>query len=257
MPRYYLDTTALIERWAGEPAARDAVRRYLRNESHATSTHVRREWVRLIEGTAADVINAINDGEEDLTAIFARLSQGWGREQGQRLRILAMLAGGKRQVNVTELRTRSQQLLRTGSQELFEHHLDEVRDSSECGLARNRVEASRGGRLKLIDTCKRTDDICRQDQFVAENEGSWAAASQGLAEHGITDADRKMGKVGIKVGGDPPIGKGKNCYGRTGDISISVECGEGETLLTTDRSFEAIAKARRISVTRFQGTAPP
>jgi hypothetical protein len=229
----------------------------LGEETHATSTHVRREWVHLIEGTAADVINAIGEGDEDLTAIFARLSQGWGREPGQRLRVLAMLAGQKRQVSVTELRTRAQQLLRTGSQELFEHHLDEVRDGSECGLARNRPETGGGGRLKLVDTCKRTDDICRQDQFVAENEGSWAAASQGLVDHGVTDADRNMGKVGLEIAGNPPIGKGKNCYGRTGDISISVEGGAEETLLTTDRSFEAIAKVRGITVTRFQGTAPP
>jgi hypothetical protein len=229
----------------------------LKGEKHATSTHVRREWIRLIEGTTADVLNAMDDGQEELGAIFAKLSQGWGREAGQRLRVLAMLAGRNRQVSAVELRLRARQVLRSSSKQMFEHYLDEVRDGSECGLARNEVETVRGGRLVLVDKCKRTDVICRQDNFISENLGDWSSASQGLAKHSRRTSDQKMGKLGLEIAGDPPKGKGKNCYGRTGDISISTECAKDETLLTTDQSFEAIAKERGLLVTRVQGTSPP
>jgi hypothetical protein len=255
--RHFLDTTALVERWTGDPDARQAVSDALGEEKHASSTHVRREWIRLVEGTTAEVLNAMADGEEDLGTIFARLSQGWGREAGQRLRILSMLAGGNRRVSTAELRLRARQVLRATSKEMFEHHLDEIRDGSECGLARNRVQPVRGGRLVLVDKCKRTDQICRQDRFIEEQSADWTSSSKGLIDHAERKTDRNMGQLGLEIADDPPLGKGKNCYGRTGDISISIECAPTETLLTTDRSFEAIAKGRGISVHRFKGTSPP
>jgi hypothetical protein len=257
LTRYYLDTTALIERWAGDPQARRAVIDSLGDDKHATSTHVRREWIRLVEGTTAGVLNVIEGGQEGLGAIFAQLSQGWGRDAGQRLRVLAMLAGQNRQVSAVELRLRARQVLRSRSKQMFGHHVDAVRDASECGLARNEVEAAGNGRLALVDRCKRTDAICRQDQFIDERQDDWRTASQGLVEHSGRSGDQKMRKLGLKIADNPLQGKGKNCYGLTGDISISMECAPGETLLTTDRSFEAIAKSRGLSVKRVPATSPP
>jgi len=254
--RHYLDTTALLERFTGDATARGEVIGRLEGSEHATSTHVLREWIRLVEGTCAEVLNSMAEGEDDLGEIFARLSQGWGRETGQRLRVLSMLARGKREVSAIELRLRAQQIIRSGSREMFGHYLDEIRDGCECGLARLTVETERG-RMVLVDKCKRTDQICRQDQFIAERIEEWRAASKGLVEHGTRDSDKNMGKLGLAIAEDPPKGKGKNCYGRTGDISISCECGQDETLLTTDRSFEAIVRERGISVTRFKGTSSP
>lgn len=257
MTRHYLDTTALVERWTGDPDARRVVSQLLGGEKHATSTHVRREWIRLIEGTTADVLNAMAEGEEDLGAIFAKLSQGWGREAGQRLRILSMLAGGNRSVSSSELRLRARQILRNSSREMFEHYLDEVRDGSECGLARNQVEPVQGGRLVLVDKCKRTDQICRQDQFISEHLDDWKRSSVALTSHSGRKSDKNMGRLGSNIAADPQLGKGKNCYARTGDISISIECGPDETLLTSDESFRSIAKERGISVTKFKGTSQP
>lgn len=159
-------------------------------------------------------------------------------------------------MSATELDLRARQILRSGSQEMFMHHVDEVRDGSECGLARNEVKMS-GGRFVLVERCKRSDQICRQDRFIAQHLEEWEGASRGLISHATRKNDREMGGLGMKIAANPPFGKGKNCYARSGDISISCECAAEETLLTTDASFEAIAKERGLNVKRFEGTAPP
>jgi hypothetical protein len=211
----------------------------------------------MVDGTTADVLNAMAEGQEDLGSIFAKLSQGWGREAGQRLRILALLAGQNRYVSTVELRLRARLLLRSSSRLMFGHHVDEVRDASGCGLARREVEALRTGRLTLVDKCRRTDQICRQDRFIEERKEYWQDASQALVDHATRKSDQKMGKLGLEIAAKPLQGKGKNCYGRTGDISISLECDSDETVLTTDQSFEAIAKGRGFAVKRVAPTGRP
>ena len=256
MTNYYLDTTALIERWAGEADVRSEILELLKEGTHATSSHVEREWKGIVDGTAADVLNAIRDDADDLGSVFARLSQGWGRQPGQRLRILAMLVNQRPDSNPIELRLRAQQLLRCGSEQMLMHHVREVRDGSQCGLAKKEVEQRRDGRYALVDKCKRTDEICRQDQHVQDQLETWQRASSGLV-NSDRKSDRDMGKLGLQLAADASKRKGRNCYGRTGDISISLECRDDEVLLTTDRSFEAMAGEAGIKVKRVKATSPP
>ncbi|HET7483816.1 MAG TPA: hypothetical protein VFJ64_00400 [Solirubrobacterales bacterium] len=257
MTNYYLDTTALIERWAGEARVREEILALLDGGDHATSSHVRREWKRIIDGTAADVLNAIRDGQDDFGSIFARLAQGWGRQPGQRLRVLAMLANQLRNSSPVELQLRAQQILRCGSKQMFMHHIQEVRDGSECGLAKNEVRRGRDGRYALIDRCKRTDEICRQDQYVQDELPRWEGASQGLVDHSNRPSDQNMGKLGLELAASSAKRKGRNCYDKTGDISISLECDPDEVLLTTDQSFESMATKTGMSVKRIKATSPP
>jgi hypothetical protein len=254
---YYLDTTALVERWTGEAEVRDEIVALLDGGKHATSSHVQREWKRIIDGTVADVLNAIRDGQDDLGDVFARLSQGWGRQPGQRLRVLAMLANQLRDSSPTELRLRALQLLRCGSAQMFAHHVQEVRNGSDCGLAKNEVRRGRDGRYSLVDKCQRKEEICRQDQYIEDDVAAWQSASKGLVEHSSRSSDQNMGKLGLQLVTEPAKRKGKNCYGRTGDISIALECRPDETLLTTDASFEAMAKEAEITVRRVGATSPP
>ena len=259
MTTYYLDTTALIELWAGDGDTRAEIASLLeRGDGHVTSSHVRREWKRIVDSTAADVLNAIADGVSDFTDLYARLGQGWGRDSGQRFRVLAILANQEESVDLITLKLRAEQLLRYRSKVMFDHHLDDVRDGSECGLARNEVKRGPDGRYRLVDTCKRTDEICRQRDFIEERRALWRTASEGLLKHASRDGDRKMGRIGLEVLNEEDRRKGKNCYARTGDISISVECRPGEeTLLTTDRSFEAIGKEVGAAVQTVAATPGP
>jgi hypothetical protein len=259
LTRYYLDNSVHLERWTGDTPVRDEIAALLSGDEHVTSSHVLREWRHTVDGTAGDILNAIQGGAGDLSSVYARLSQGHRREPGQRLRVLAMLANQQREPSVVELRIRAQRLLRFSSKEMFLHKIKEVRNGSDCGLAKNEVKQGRDGRYSLVDRCRRKDEICRQDRFVEECRDKWKAASEGLVKHSDSKraGDRKMGKLGLELLHDASKRKGKNCYAQTGDISISLECEPGETILTTDRSFEAMSKETGVQVKRIQATPHP
>ena len=46
----------LIELYAGDRARRDEIQRLLGTEKHSTSTHVLREWKRVADGTAVEML---------------------------------------------------------------------------------------------------------------------------------------------------------------------------------------------------------
>ncbi len=259
MTRYFLDTTVQIERHAGAAAQRQAVDSRLVGAQHATSLQVLREWKRIVDGTSVDVLNLVRDGVDDFRELFARLSQGWGREAGQRLRVLAMLAGQSPAVEIPVLAARAELFLRSESIALFMAGLDEVRDGGQCGLAREVPKLQPRGRLELTTSCKKTDCDCVQPAFLEDRKVSIAATADVLADDNSYEALAKnirtvMGKP------DHNDRKGKACWGGHGlggDLSIALECRADETLLTTDRSFEVMAPALSLTVDRIAPTPGP
>jgi hypothetical protein len=261
LPRYFLDTTAHIERWAGDKTRQECVRGLLADDRHLTSTHALREWKHIIEGATADVLNALADGAGTMSEVLARLSQGWGRSTGQRLRVLSILAAGDEALDAELVEMRAQSLLRYRSHALFHHQIDEVRDSSECGLARNRVVSHKGKRELLNpdtnkDRCKKTDTICRQDAALGAKVTELESAADALSKSSES-SHRKMAQVAKAAVAKASERKGKNCYGSLGDISMALEVDGDEVVLTTDRSFEVMAPALGIAVERFNPTPPP
>lgn len=257
MTRYYLDTTAHLERHAGDRDRREAVKSRLGDDRHASSTHVLREWRHIVEGAAIDILNALSAGDNDASSLWARLSQGYGRAPGQRLRVLAMLSG--QSLDLDTLRLRAEVFLRSGADELFRHRLDEVRDASECGLAREDASLDSHGRWTLRRMCKKTECVCVQPQLLEDRRDDVSAIGAALRN----DARfRQMGRLAEKVmaSQDPLERKGKNCWGAGGvggDISIALECAPNETLLTTDASFDVIGPELGIQVERIAPTPPP
>ncbi len=257
MTRYFVETTAHLERHAGDGARRAEIEHRLGTELHATSSHVFREWKRTVDGTAVDILNVIEDGAVDLQDVFARLSQGWGREAGQRLRVLGMLGG--QELDIDRLRIRAEVFLRCESEELFMDGIDEVRDGPECSLAREQVRLERHGRRSLRTACKKTECVCVQPAFLQGYRASIAEAASRLR------ADKELAALGrhtAEVMARPNLldRKGKNCWGPIGlggDVSIALECRPDETLLTTDRSFQVIGPALGLTVDRIPATPQP
>lgn len=257
MTRYYLDTTAHLERHAGSAEVQREVARLLGDEEHATSTHVYREWKRIVDGGATDIVNALRSAE-GMKDVYARLAQGRGRSPGQRLRVLSMLAGGESTTETLGIRART--FLRVQSRALFEARLSDIRDGSACGLARE-VPRQREGRWELKTMCKKGECDCRQDEFLEEQQPRPDQAAAALDHSDARPADRKMGRTATKIlaSGKPLDRKGKNCYGGTlgGDISIALECAADETLLSTDESFGFICRALGLQHHRLSATPPP
>src|SRR5205823_2877705 len=126
--------------------------------------------------------------------------------------------------------------------------IDDVRDGSECGLARNQVFQDSRGRWLLVDRCKKTDRICREDQFLEDHRARASTAAEALADRAPRASDKKMGKTMVGMLSRPPDRKGKNCYWHTGDIAIALECASDEVLLTTDQSFDTICASLGLRV---------
>jgi hypothetical protein len=255
--KYFLDTTALVELHAGDRQRRDAVADRLGRDEHASSAHVLREWRHIVEGAAIDVLNAIGDGASELRDVWARLSQGYGRAQGQRMRTLAMLSG--QSLDVDSLAIRAEMFLRSGADVLFRNSVGVLRDGSQCGLAREPVTVEPSGRRKLKTTCKRGECVCDQPNFLAGEEARVAAATTALRQH---DEYRTAARRAAEAMNNPNLlaRTGKNCWGPGGlggDISIALECARDETILTTDKSFDVIGPAVGVAVERISPTPPP
>jgi hypothetical protein len=250
--RYYLDTTAHIERWMGDRATKGVVREKLKDRKHSTSSHALREWKHIVDRSAAEVLN-LEGQAGGLSSVLARLSQGRGRRAGQRLRVLSLLTAGANQLG-PDLPIRARALLRYQSKSYFNHLIDDVRDGSECGLAAKTVRRGTGGRLELQDTCVKTDDeICSQFGFLNSKKGELERVGAALTASG-TVGDRRLGKLALAAAQNPRDGKGKNCYAGLGDVCIALECGAKETLLTTDSVFTLMGNVLGFSVCRFNAT---
>lgn len=260
MTRYYLDTTAQIERHAGDPERRKIVQDLLRGEKHATSSHVRREWKGIVEDCAVDVLNACKKAET-IGDVFAQLGSGFFRKPGQRLRVLAILAGGDFPPSVDELEIRTRTFLRSEADALFCAGIDEVRDASVCSLSRERAAAQPNGRWSITTSCRKAECVCDHDEFVAANSAGLTEGAQAL-KASDDQKHRNMGTNTLKVlaSEDPLVAKGANCHqgkGPGGDLTIALECGDDETLLTTDHSFDIICPALNKRHLRFAHTPEP
>jgi hypothetical protein len=260
LTRYFLDTTAHVERWAGDITRQERVRGLLAGETHATSTHARREWKHIVEGTCVDVLNALRERPRTLSNVFARLSQGWGRSQGHRLRVLALLSGGESALDADLLEIRARAYLRYQAETLFVHSMDEVRDGSECGLAMNVGRQKSRGEWEFVNPgtgsewCKKTDQICCQDDDLEGKKGRLQAAGQALSK---SANHKRFGKAALEAVSSRAERKGKKCFGLLGDVSIALDCHQDEVVLTTDESFSVMAPALGLTVERFKPTPPP
>jgi hypothetical protein len=249
---YHLDTSAQVERWFGASEPRGRIERLLsEGEAHSTSTHVRREWKRIVDQSAAEILNTATS--EHLEDDLPRLAQGFGREPNRRQLVLFCLAA-EGDWTRDEIRLRAQHMLDFRSEEMFEEGLSAVRDNSQCGLARKEASRDRLGTYGIQTTCRKGDRICRQVDSIEDKLPAWSAGAQKLSE--ASDYE-DMGKTALEMARVKAEREGRNCYGRTGDLSIALECDDGETILATDASFDVIGPAIGRAVKRIPPTQPP
>lgn len=260
MTRFFLDTTVQIERVAGGRPVKKKIADLLAGETHATSSHVRREWKHVIDGSCAAVLNALADSSDashapDLGDLFARLGQGYGRAANSRLRVLSLLSAGSTEAQIGDIKTRAKAMIRYQSEVLFVDKIDTVRDGSECGLATNEVVKNLVvGRYELVDRCTRDQDICRQPAEIESKLTRFAAVGTALA---AVSKYQRLGKTVREAAASALLRKGKNCYSVLGDVSIALDCADEEVLLTTDESYDVICPAIGITHTRISATPQP
>ena len=141
---------------------------------------------------------------------------------------------------------------------MFKAGIDEIRDGTDCDVARRRPRIHDGG-AQYRPTCEKTQNICNQPAFLHANMERAMKAATAL-EGSPRDNDAKMGRQARfaleKI--DKNGTKGNACHagnGLGGDICIALECAEDEVLLTTDASFDLICPAIDRKYGRVTGSA--
>lgn len=249
MTIHFADTTALFELNAGTARSRAAAKAALHPRDQVVSSeHVKREWKRILVTAVGSLLESV-ETEPDLSAALARLGVGFGRSSSQRWRAAALVTAGSNSFNATDVGIRGRQVLR-GLDATFKRSVGNVRSSSECGLAAQQPRQDASGTWTIKDTCKRREGICDHEARLGRDVRRWRAGAAALAESDETSL-RKMGKTGLEMATDPASRTGVNCYGRTGDLAIALDCRPDEVLVTTDASFETMRKAMGFAVQRI------
>jgi hypothetical protein len=246
----FADTTALFEFHAGTGATRARARELLRERALvATSEHVRREWNRIIFTSVSAFLEAV-DTEPDLAGVLRRMGVGFGREPSQRWLAAALMFGGKSSLDTTHIRIRALQMLRGEADARLRRTVSEIRADSHCGIAAGVPRQTPEGSWTLKVTCKRREGICRHEERLGTDLTRWDAGAKALRASSVK-SHRDVGSRAAEMSKEPAKRTGVNCFGRTGDLAIALDCRPGETLVTTDRSFEVLGPAMGFGVTRI------
>lgn len=247
-PRYYLDTSAVFAREGGRSEVRDRVKLKLLGRKHATSTQVQREWNRITLVATVAVLKAVSSAK-DWTDVIADLRKGFGGTPSRNWMVAHWITGSDT-TDLDVVRCRAEDFRRSRHRVLLRAGIDTIRNGTDCGVAKRLPDKGKDGQWLYKPTCRKGDSICSQPEFLETQLDRAMAACEALE----TSDDREHQRMGINSrrsieklkGGNREASKGEACHAKNqigGDISIALECGEGETLLTTDASFEFICPA--------------
>ena len=164
------------------------------------------------------MLSAIERGDFDLRDLLAKLSQGFGREPSQRMRLLAIFAAdGNLDIDLVELRLRS--FLDLTSDLYFNDRIDAV-DSARCELARSEIETHRDGPRSLKTTCRMKDADCDQIENFERKRASYDSSAAALVGSTARSGDRQMGELVQEVAGTPRLRRGKTVTGVTATFRL-------------------------------------
>jgi hypothetical protein len=242
--RWYFDTSAQIERHGGTRETRQRLKELVRGARVATSTQVLREWNRIVFDSCVAVRNALGNAQE-WRDVVPQLRRDFGRKPSHHWMVSEWIhQGDTRDLRLVSMRAKDFQRIR--GRVMFNAGLDEIRDGTNCPISRRKpIPTSKGWRYK--STCKKTESICDQPDFLRQELNRAKAASTALAES-TRPEDARMGREALRALNELESGgtKGKACHGNRGlggDIGIALECAPDETLIATDASFDLICPA--------------
>lgn len=246
-PTLFLDTTIQIERVVSAAQRRAQLQETLAHYRLITSTYVLGEFLRTLVKDAVQLHHRIEQYAH-LDEVITNLGQHPNkREAGRMLLILGTLLRTERATQATawpaQVRLQIQErLARYIKFALVDHFLfgiDEIIDSTQCGLARERpvVAASADADtmlFRLRSQCTRTVRECD----LAERMHTWrpelGVLADGLA-HESDPALVRMGQLARQIMADPMVARGRNCTWYLGDLVIALELPADVPLYTTNR----------------------
>jgi hypothetical protein len=250
--RYYLDTSAQIERFGGSREKRAKLKTLLAAGRNATSSQVLREWNRIVLGACVALRNALADAKS-WSDVVPALRKGFGRAPLHHWMVADWITRNDTR-NLALIDMRAKDFQRVRARVMFHNGIEVVRDGTDCPVARRQPNPSAKG-WRYRPTCKKTEEICTQPDFLGSNIDRARAAATALVGSSRSN-DSKMGKAALKAldGVGDGATKGKACHdhmGIGGDICIALECGANEVLVATDASFDLICPAIEVQHKRL------
>lgn len=245
-PTLFLDTTIQIGRIIGSAPRRRQIQQHLANQRLITSTYVLGEFLRTLVKDAIKLHHLCGQYSY-LDEVLTELGQLPNKRETSRMTLLlGTLLRGQR-VNAAsftpqmqvELQDRLTRYIEFGLLDHFMAGIDELLDSTECGLARERpqLNPALGGKpltYRLRSQCVRHVRECN----LAERLTTWQPELRALASGLAGEKDPallRMGQLAQQISLDPVVARGRNCTWYLGDMVIALELPADVPLYTTNR----------------------
>lgn len=251
-PLLFLDTTIQIERVISHAQRRNQLQETLLPYRLITSTYVLGEFLRTLVKDAIQLYQRIEKFTH-LDEVITDLGQHPNKREASRMMLIlgTLLRSSRAAPSTFDAQTRLQvqdRLARYIDFGLLDHFfsgMDEIIDSTQCGLARERPSTallSDGTTFvyQLRSQCVRHVRECD----LAERMQTWRPQLKALAGRLAPENDPvlfRMGELAQKVSEDPVCARGRNCTWYLGDLVIALELPVDVPLYTTNvRHFAPI-----------------
>lgn len=252
-PPLFLDTTIQIERIVSPAQRRVQLQATLANHRLLTSTYVLGEFLRTLVKDAVQLHHRLEQATH-FDEVITQLGQHPNkREAGRMMLILGTLLRAERaSQSITfapemrvQLQERLARYIKFALVDLFFLGIDEMLDSTQCGLARERPTVTpaangNGSFFHLRTQCTRHVRECD----LAEQMTIWRPELAALADGLTRESDPvlvRMGQLAQQISEDPVIARGRNCTWYLGDLVIALELPADVPLYTTNvRHFAPI-----------------
>lgn len=231
-PRVFLDTTIQIERATATYARQAEIARSLTGVQTVTSTYVLGEYLRTLVRDALVLLNLVQTTEQpyDVETQMAHLLNK--RSVSRCLLLWASLHRAGVYTKPKLLRS-LQAHLEYGLVNQFLVGIDELLDTTACGLARERP-TDNGASYRLRTQCIRAVKECELAERLTEQKAAIQTVAEGLHNHPDPVLAR-MGKLCTQILADPHSARGRNCTWYLGDLVIALEMPVDAQLYTTNR----------------------
>jgi hypothetical protein len=245
-PALFLETTIQIERIVGDFTRQRALRAELANYRLVTSTYVLGEYLRTLVKDAVQLHRLVAQ-QPYLDEVITYLGQHINKREASRM--MLMLGSMLRIGRTIELKHDTQarldlldRLARYIELSLLSHFMvgiDEVLDSTQCGLARERPQvypifSGNTPSYRLRAQCVRQVRECDLAERMEQWQPELKAVAAGLAFE--TDPILvRMGQLAQQIVDKPVLARGRNCTWHLGDLVIALELPAALPLYTTNR----------------------
>jgi hypothetical protein len=230
----------------GSRARQTELRHELADYRLVTSTYVLGEYLRTLVKDAIQLHRLVTQ-QSYLDEVVTYLGQHPNKSEASRMLLMlgALLRSGRIPDQTLTLQVRSDLLDRLARYieiSLVSHFMagiEQVLDSTQCGLARERPLASQILPDKLPSYRLRSQCVRHvRECDLAERMVQWRPELQALAAGLAKESDPvlvRMGQLAHQIVADPILARGRNCTWYLGDLVIALELPPDLPLYTTNR----------------------